>query len=340
MRGKVALVDVVAPLDGITPAYAGKRHWRYGLHETSWDHPRVCGEKPKLEKRWRRPAGSPPHMRGKACYFSIGRTVERITPAHAGKSQIPPEADECRQDHPRACGEKIFVDDWLRHILGSPPHMRGKGKPDPEPRREHRITPAHAGKRPQFSARCACREDHPRVCGEKKRVSVTACALLGSPPRMRGKAMALRHGATATRITPAHAGKRRDTHRYDTRFRDHPRTCGEKGLIPLVVSPGPKSPPHMRGKGGVFGLEGFVRGITPAYAGKSLQSGYRRHRSRDHPRVCGEKLAIMPPMTTYIGSPPRMRGKASSSAAPSRLAGITPAHAGKRWSTKPKTASI
>ena len=45
MRGKGELPCAVNGLNGITPAYAGKR-LRNGIRLTmSWDHPRLCGEK-------------------------------------------------------------------------------------------------------------------------------------------------------------------------------------------------------------------------------------------------------------------------------------------------------
>ena len=45
----------------------------------------------------------------------------------------------------------------------------------------------------------------------------------------------------------------------------------------------------MRGKeyGSISDYIGY--GITPAYAGKSYQSIYRRKNGQDHPRLCGEK---------------------------------------------------
>ena len=50
--------------------------------------------------------------------------------------------------------------------------------------------------------------DHPRLCGEKSKITRSGGSTSGSPPPMRGKAD-LGVSATATGgITPAYAGKR------------------------------------------------------------------------------------------------------------------------------------
>ena len=90
------------------------------------------------------------------------------------------------------------------------------------------------------------------------------------------------------------------------------------------------SPPRMRGKViGGFGVLVQI-GITPACAGKSALCVNGGARSRDHPRMCGEKTARE--FITYLiqGSPPRMRGKVIDLCEEKGIDGITPAYAGKR----------
>ena len=50
-----------------------------------------------------------------------------------------------------------------------------------------RITPADAGKTVQAGSSLAKNEDHPRGCGENSPITKNYIAVLGSPPRMRGK---------------------------------------------------------------------------------------------------------------------------------------------------------
>ena len=70
-------------------------------------------------------------------------------------------------------------------------------------------------------------------------------------------------------------------------------------------------------------------GITPAYAGKSFVQAPAENDGQDHPRVCGEKLLVLPVVLLNRGSPPRMRGKGDVVGRFEIAAGITPAYAGK-----------
>ena len=70
-------------------------------------------------------------------------------------------------------------------------------------------------------------------------------------------------------------------------------------------------------------------GITPAYAGKSEQSGLQCFISGDHPRLCGEKDAVQSGDPARLGSPPPMRGKDGAITVVWEYFRITPAYAGK-----------
>ena len=169
--------------------------------------------------------------------------------------------------------------------------------------------PLAAGKRFHRSSPDRCTRDHPRVCGEKYLAPFLPGAQMGSPPRMRGKETELRLPIGELRITPAYAGKRQGNKISNTQYTDHPRVCGEKrDLFPAAWSYA-GSPPRMRGKGQICPRRGLQRGITPAYAGKRLNTSSVPALYRDHPRVCGEKGATERRQRRGPGSPPRMRGK-------------------------------
>ena len=152
---------------------------------------------------------------------------------------------------------------------------------------------------------------------------------VGSPPRMRGKGDAVRDNLDAGGITPAHAGKRGTyTSRATARW-DHPRACGEKRCVICFTVAVAGSPPRMRGKAIRQIVEVEVTGITPAHAGKSQLAFQEYVAHWDHPRTCGEKMAITMPKIEITGSPPHMRGKAKPRNQFTLSFGITPAHAGK-----------
>ena len=172
------------------------------------------------------------------------------------------------------------------------------------------ITPAHARKRRASAPERLKTEDHPRACGEKSVPTSPPIAFAGSPPRMRGKEGGKALARGVGRITPAHAGKRKERPSRPGWSLDHPRACGEKARPGIWTKPADGSPPRMRGKA-VNQLQWHeYHGITPAHAGKRRLFPALRLSLQDHPRACGEKS----PGVQGAGAPVR----------------ITPAHAGKR----------
>ena len=92
-------------------------------------------------------------------------------------------------------------------------------------------------------------------------------------------------------------------------LQDHPRVGGEK------VSEKPTRANCAR--------------ITPAWAGKSLNSSALKCCVKDHPRVGGEKVMCNSRDGARLGSPPRGRGKAAPRQRAHLARWITPAWAGK-----------
>ena len=159
---------------------------------------------------------------------------------------------------------------------------------------------------------CSCRTrgSPPHVRGKAKRSPRLLYVPQGSPPHMRGKAGHHKVCVLVLGITPAHAGKSRRSSRYRPGSGDHPRTCGEKTSLSRAPPSASGSPPRMRGKGPWLLILIPSARITPACAGKSRLWCSCPDPAWDHPRVCGEKEATAPNDSKYLGSPPRMRGKA------------------------------
>lgn len=85
----------------------------------------------------------------------------------------------------------------------------------------------------------------------------------------------------------------------------------------------------MRGKVQLLPVHHDKVGITPACAGKRLRCTSVQTFRWDHPRMCEEKLIPCGQCIGCRGSPPHMRGKATSGLGLRRPLRITPAYAGK-----------
>ena len=227
------------------------------------------------------------------------------------------------------CGEKMSNFSRCSFIMGSPPHVRGKGCASSRRACTARITPAYAGKRACCWGHPAAWGDHPRTCGEKRVAVARPAAAPGSPPHMRGKVSQFVDLFRGDGITPAHAGKRRKEPMVAVSQLNHPRMCGEKWMYPCSQIRSLGSPPRMRGKETGSGIKTQKTRITPAYAGKSKRIAPSSVLFGDHPRVCGEKESARPARHAAWGSPPRMRGKEVGKHVLLCSGRITPAYAGK-----------
>ena len=113
-------------------------------------------------------------------------------------------------------------------------------------------------------------------------------------------------------ITPACAGRRLCNASAVRLVEDHPRVCGEKSTVRCA---------------------GLHPRITPACAGRRKIVADYLELGRDHPRVCGEKSPIISAKSHTKGSPPRVRGEESRSMPRSSTIRITPACAGRSFSS-------
>ena len=169
----------------------------------------MCGEKHNLRLAQAAKEGSPPRVRGKVFAFFVCRVAHGITPACAGKSRNDRNGLWIWQDHPRVCGEKRCSLSRSPFPRGSPPRVRGKVFLIEPAFIRNRITPACAGKSSMDTRNRGTVRDHPRVCGEKRKVAAVCGVPAGSPPRVRGKGKAAETGEMGEGITPACAGKSR-----------------------------------------------------------------------------------------------------------------------------------
>ena len=147
MRGTELRIRSARSSQRITPADAGNSGLEMGTPIPIKDHPRGCGEQWTYQRMMRRRWGSPPRMRGTAESRRVPVGEQRITPADAGNSHMPPVCCGLTADHPRGCGEQFRVFYRRDFAPGSPPRMRGTEKLYKPRGLCSRITPADAGNR-------------------------------------------------------------------------------------------------------------------------------------------------------------------------------------------------
>ena len=152
-----------------------------------WAHPRSRGENESRSRAGLMTRGSSPLTRGKRRDPKIRRHLERLIPAHAGKTRLTPSALGSRRDHPRSRGEN--AGGALKEIQadGSSPLTRGKPKKAAAKKAPEGLIPAHAGK----------------TCDIEKNARDTG----GSSPLTRGKPEYDRRDMERHGLIPAHAGK-------------------------------------------------------------------------------------------------------------------------------------
>ena len=173
----------------ITPACAGKSPFKVFYSAVDKDHPRLRGEKYLLQKNVNVLLGSPPLARGKESLKLISSFYHGITPACAGKSIVRYDKIGNIMDHPRLRGEKSERPSKNQLARGSPPLARGKVCYALPYHLLFGITPACAGKSYILTNPADSGGDHPRLRGEKWRLSLLLSVVLGSPPLARGKVL-------------------------------------------------------------------------------------------------------------------------------------------------------
>ena len=167
----------------------------------------MCGENGTLFETQRNKMGSSPRVRGKRTDRSIREAKGGLIPACAGKTEYRERRGRRPRAHPRVCGENTTPRRADSARIGSSPRVRGKLRDEHFASPEERLIPACAGKTSRLMRTTRTWWAHPRVCGENRMASSTACTPSGSSPRVRGKLELLdRHDETGGLI-PACAGK-------------------------------------------------------------------------------------------------------------------------------------
>ena len=221
---------------------------------------------------------------------------------------MPPVLSSGCWDHPRACGEHRPETNYAAVVVGSSPRLRGTRFVQTAHENALGIIPALAGNTTHCRNTRQSSWDHPRACGEHCYLFPCRPVSPGSSPRLRGTPYERILWQPLAGIIPALAGNTTPVIRSLTASRDHPRACGEH-----VASAPPShavsgSSPRLRGTHLLGQPDPRHAGIIPALAGNTVHRARPRPRSGDHPRACGEHVAISGVEFAGLGSSPRLRG--------------------------------
>ena len=232
--------------------------------------------------------GSSPLTRGKPARNLFGDALDRLIPAHAGKTDAFPRAYLCPGAHPRSRGENSGVVQISLPSAGSSPLTRGK-RPSVTPQEASRgLIPAHAGKTKWYQVPGGTKRAHPRSRGENEAHCLVPSGVYGSSPLTRGKP--LNHGLQGfvDGLIPAHAGKTPRSRWLRGSGRAHPRSRGENFNQPLVLNGWQGSSPLTRGKRSQGSRTCLWGRLIPAHAGKTESVACCGGLPAAHPRSRGE----------------------------------------------------
>ena len=214
-----------------------------------------------------------------------------ITPACAGKSPRASHDRAQRGNYPRLRGEEASTSPPIMPGRELPPLARGRGQAHRPFSRASGITPACAGKRTSAAHTIPARRNYPRLRGEEADFAPAAGARRELPPLARGRAARARWLKLLPGITPACAGKRRDSRGCGYKEWNYPRLRGEEIFAALVSMLLRELPPLARGRVRGRATKRRAKGITPACAGKRRRRHRGHARARNYPRLRGEELA-------------------------------------------------
>ena len=150
-----------------------------------------------------------------------------------GTRATPLEVSGTTEDHPHACGDKLFAKLVIAPLGGSSPCVWGQ-----EPiciiiPSSFRIIPMRVGTSCPHVRACCARRDHPHACGDKTYPTPTFTTSEGSSPCVWGQDCGIISVSFVLRIIPMRVGTRLRVAGCHCRSWDHPHACGDKVPFPL-----------------------------------------------------------------------------------------------------------
>ncbi len=272
--------------------------------------------------------GSSPRVRGTPQKAEAVASLPRFIPACAGNAARLVEQCLSPTVHPRVCGERKSRWRNLYLCSGSSPRVRGTQGDSNRCYPRPRFIPACAGNAFPIPRLIPPASVHPRVCGERWRVTDGRVRQFGSSPRVRGTPADETVGVGRSRFIPACAGNALSCEPRTSGAAVHPRVCGEreKDCHPSSVNCG--SSPRVRGTHFRRTPNRQFERFIPACAGNAQTVSGTKRRFPVHPRVCGERGISTKMKLWPCGSSPRVRGTGSFRFSGSHSRRFIPACAG------------
>ena len=227
VRGTLHRITVRRAKPGIIPACAGNTY------------------KDRMRVEYRE--GSSPRVRGTRFVDDLPVGQAGIIPACAGNTSARKPSYPPKRDHPRVCGEHMWVLVTLALKRGSSPRVRGTQSTRFFRTLQSGIIPACAGNTAWPTLGLISVRDHPRVCGEHETMDWSVVKRTGSSPRVRGTRTANTGKHRFIGIIPACAGNTLQQRSYQAQDGDHPRVCGEHTVTPSGIDTDKGSSPRVRG---------------------------------------------------------------------------------------------
>ena len=209
------------------PACAGNGGARPRYNRRPPVHPRVCGERPRMNTGPATACGSSPRVRGTGHSPIPPTIVRRFIPACAGNgnrllagleggagSSPRVRGTGCQASNfsvihrfiPACAGNGKAPTTKAAFDAGSSPRVRGTGLPEIQVLVRAWFIPACAGNGSPGRGRPRASPVHPRVCGERYASTPTFSRISGSSPRVRGTEPMIPTLKLGIRFIPACAG--------------------------------------------------------------------------------------------------------------------------------------
>ena len=167
-------------------------------------------------------------MWGQGLYISTVSVFQGIIPTRVGTSIMTCDYRVDDEDHPHACGDKVWSANTIFGIVGSSPRVWGQELVSLLTYSTSGIIPTRVGTRCQLPCPVSKLWDHPHACGDKFYSPQNTAGVMGSSPRVWGQECSNCYKIKNCRIIPTRVGTRSGARRLRATFGNHPHACGDK----------------------------------------------------------------------------------------------------------------